>query len=192
MANSTKRLMDGYHLSHFHSHLHKPAPQFVVETMYAYQMGPVTAAIAAHGVTNVWQGVPVVPLDNSDEIHVAWATSHNFDAKHPFYLRWGLIANDSAQAITLTTTVDFVDMGATHTGSDTAGDGATALSETIAAITTTSAAGTNKPYFSVWGKINGRTTDFDALFVKLVASGVTGADTVRVWCLQIAYRPLTA
>lgn len=192
MADSTTRVLPPYHANRYHPHLHKPAPELRVETLYAYQLGPLTAGVAAHGVTNVWEGIPVIPLTDADEIHAIWPTPFEFDSKSPFYVRWGLLSNADAKALTIATTVDFIDTGATQTGSDLAADGATALSETIAAITTTSNPGTSKPFFSVWGKINGRTTDFDILFVKLVASGQTTADAVRAFCLQIAYRPLTA
>ena len=192
MANSTLRVLDQYHANVFHPHLGKPTPDYKVETLLAYQLGPLTAAVAAHGVNNVWEGIPVIPLTDNDEIHVIWPTPHDFDSKFPFYLRWGLISNAASKAQALATTVDFVDTGATHTGSDTAGDGATALAETITTITTGTNPGANKPFFSVWGKINGRSTDFDILFAKLVASGQTTADAVRVFCLQIAYRPKTA
>lgn len=192
MADSTTTVLNQYHKSKFHPHLHKPTPKHKVETLYAYQLGPVSAAVAAHGTTNKWQGLPVIPLANSDEIHAVWMSSHGFDSKNPVYVRWGLISNAASKALTITTTVDTVDFGATHAGSATAGDGGTALNETIAAITTASNPGADIPFFSVWGKLNGTSTDFDALFVKLVASGATTADSVRVWCLQVAYRPLTA
>lgn len=192
MADSTLRVHPQYHSNRYHVHLHKPAADYAVETLYAYQLGPLTAAVAAHGVSNVWEGVPVIPLTDVDEIHSIWVTPFNFDSKAPFYVRWGLLSNADSKALAIATTVDFVDTGATMTGSDTAGDGATALTETITAITTTSNPGTSKPFFSVWGKINGRTTDFDILFLKLVASGQTTADAVRVFCLQLAYRQLAA
>lgn len=192
MANSTLRVLDQYHANVWHPHLGKPVPDYKVDTLLAYQLGPLTAAIAAHGVTDVWQGIPVIPLADNDEIHAIWVTPYNFDSKFPFYARWGLLSNADSKALTIATTVDFVDTGATHAGSDVAADGATPLTETITAITTTSNPGTSKPFFSVWGKINGQTTDFDILFLKLVAGGATTADAVRVFCLQIAYRVKTA
>lgn len=192
MADSTLRVQPQYHASRFHTHLHKPAPDYKVQTLYAYQLGPLTATVAAHGVTDVWEGIPVIPLTDADEVHAIWVTPFDFDSKAPFYMRWGLISNAASKAQALATTVDFVDTGATHTGSDTAADGATALTETITTISTSTNPGANKPFFSVWGKVNGRTTDFDILFMKLVASGQTTADAVRVFCLQLAYRGLTA
>lgn len=192
MADSTLRVLPQYHNKIFHASLGKPAADYKVETLYAYQLGVVTAAVAAHGVTDKWEGIPVIPLTDADEVHAIIVTPHDFDSKFPFYLRWGLISNAASKAQALATTVDFVDTGATHSGSDTAGNGATALTETITTISTSSNPGADKPFFSVWGKINGRSTDFDILFAKLVASGQTTADAVRVFCLQFAYRPKTA
>lgn len=192
MADSTLRVLKQYHKPRFHPHLHKPAAGTKVETFYAYQLGPLTAAVAAHGGTNKWVAAPVIPLANSDEIHMNWVTAHDCDTKQPIYVRWGLISNAASKALTITTTINEVDTGSDHSGSDDAGDGGTALDETIAAITTGSNPGADKPFFSVWGKKNGASTDFDILEVKLVASGETTADAVRVFCLQIAYWPLTA
>lgn len=185
MADSTLRVLDQYHADRFHPHLHKPTPDYKVETFYAYQLGVVSAAQAAHGVSNKWQGIFVIPLADNDEIHAIWVTPHDLDSKFPMYLRWGLIPNNDTSASTLTTTVDYADLGATHAGSDAAGDGATALNETIKAIVAADTTA-NIPFFSVWGKMNGRTTDFDILFVKLVSTGNSGADRLRVFCLQLA------
>jgi len=192
MADSTTRVLPEYHRARFHPHLHKPTASLKTVTLTAYQLGVLTAARGAHAVSDVWEGIDVIPLADNDEIHVIWPTPLDFDSKYPVYIRWGLLSNADSKAQALTTTVDFIDTGATQSGSDLAADGATALNETIAAITTATNPGTSKPFFSVWGKINGRTTDFDILFLKLVASGATTADAVRVFCLQIAYRPLTA
>lgn len=191
MADSTLRVLNNYHKARFHNSLHKPAAEFKVETLYAYQLGALTAARAAHGTTNKWQGVDVIPLANSDEIHALWVAPHDLDFKFPIYQRWGLIPNNATSALTITTTVDFMDLGATHAGSDAAGDGATAFNETIAAITAAQTTA-DVPFFSVWGKHLAQSTDWDILFTKLVASGQSGADRLRVFCLQIAYRPLTA
>lgn len=192
MADSTTHVLNQYHRARFHPHLHKPAPEMKVETFYAYQLGPLTAAVAAHGVTNKWQAIPVIPLADNDEVHFNWVTAHDCDTKYPIYVRWGLIASAASKASTITTTISTVDTGANHTGSGSAGDGGTALDETIAAITTGSNPGANIPFFSVWGKKNGVTTDFDILEIKLVSTGNTTADNVKVFCLQIAYWPLTA
>lgn len=192
MADSTLRVQPPYHANRYHPHLHKPAPELRVETLYTFQLGVVGAVRAAYGVTDVWEGIPVIPLEDTDEIHAIWVTPFEFDSKSPFYVRWGLLSNADSKALTIATTADFIDTGATQAGSDLAANGATALTETITAITTTSNPGTSKPFFSVWGKINGRTTDFDILFVKMLVSGQTTANAVHAFCLQIAYRTLTA
>jgi hypothetical protein len=192
MADSTTRVLSQYHKPRFHPHLHKPAAGTKVETLYAYQLGPLTAAVAAHGGTNKWVAAPVIPLADSDEVHMNWVTPHDCDTRYPIYIRWGLIANAAAKGGTITTTVSTVDLGATHTGSGDAGDGGTALAQTIAAIATGDNPGADKPFFTVWGKKNGATTDYDILEIKLVASAQTTADALRVFCLQIAYWPRTA
>lgn len=192
MADSTLRVLNQYHKPRFHPHLHKPVAGTKVETLYANQLGPLTAAVAAHGGSNKWVAALVIPLANSDEIHMNWAVPHDCDTKYPIFIRWGLISSANSKALTIATTISTVDTGSTHAGSGDAGDGGTALAETIAAITTGSNPGQDKPFYSVWGKKNGATTDYDILEIKLVASGETTADNVKVWCLQIAYWPFTA
>lgn len=192
MADATLRVLKQWHRRYFHPHLHRPVPKNKIDTLYAYQLGVVTAAHAAHGTTNKWQGLSVIPLANNDEVHAVWITPPDFDYKWPIRIRWGLIANAASKASALTTTVDFVDIGSDHFGSDTAGDGSTALNETIATISTSTNPGADVPFFSVWGKANAQTSDWDALFVKLVSSGNTTADAMRVWCMQVSYVPLTA
>lgn len=192
MADSTTRVLDQYHAHRFNARGGFPMAKRKTETFYAYQLGPLTAAVAAHGTTNKWEALPVIPLTDSDEVHFAWVTPDDFDYRYPIYLRWGLIANAASKAQALATTIDRLDTGATMAGSDAAGDGATTLTETITTISTATNPGADEPFFSVWGKINGHTSDFDILGVKLVASGQTTADAVRVFCLQISYTPLTA
>lgn len=193
MADSTLRVLNQYHNPRFHPHLHKPAAGTKVETLYAYQLGPVTAAVAAHGVADKWQGIPVIPVADNDEIHAVWMSAHDFDYRYPLYVRWGLLPNNATSASTITTTVDFVDMNGDvdAKGSDAAGDGGTALTETITAIVAADTTA-NVPFFSVWGKAAAQSADWDALFVKMVSTGNSSADRLRIWCLQIAYWPHTA
>jgi hypothetical protein len=181
-----------YHTSKWHPTLGKPVPQTKSQVFYAYQLGPLTAAVAAHGATNKWQAIPVIPLADNDEIHFNWLTPYDFDFRHPVLIRWGLISSAASKALTLTTTYSTVDMGASFTGSGDAGDGGTALTQTIAAVTTGNNPGANKPFMSQVGTIEGKTSDYDILEIKGVASGATTADNVKVWCLEISYRPLTA
>ena len=162
---------------------------YQVATLYAYQLGVLTAARAAQGVTNKWEGVDVIPLADSDEIHAIWYVPHNANTKYSIYLRWQLVVgNADSAASTLTTTVDKINMTRTAEGSDTAADGATALTTTIPAITIAETETENFPFASDWGKIVGSATLFDALFVKLVSSSNTAADRLRVVALQIAYK----
>jgi hypothetical protein len=164
--------------------------RFHVETLYAYQLGPVTAAVAAHGTSNQWQGVPVIPLTNADEIHAAVMVPYGADLIHPQYLRWLLLPDNADSSLTITTTVDTVDMSRDLTGSDAAGDGGTALDVTIPAIVAAETTA-ETPFGSDWGKINGKlrsSTFYDCLFVKGVASGQAGADRLRVFGLQVAFR----
>jgi hypothetical protein len=142
-------------------------------------LGPVTAAEAASGVSNVWEGVLTVPIASNDEIHYAWATPYDLDYRFPLYVRWGVIATADNKAATCLTTYDYLDAG------DTAADGATALAETIPAKTP----GINKVNMTYWGKTTPSTSDFDYLFLKMVATSCTTADNVKVWCLEIAYTP---
>jgi len=186
MAASTETNLASYHIPRFGSY-GKPSRENIVETFYAYQLGPLTAAVAAHGVTNVWQGMPVIPLANNDEIHFAWKTPNDLDVEYPIKVRWGLISNAATKALTITTTYDRVIEGTT-----VAADGATAFNDTIPAIATGDNPGANIPFNTKWGKINGTSTEFDILFIKGVASGATTADAVRVTWLQFAYTPLTA
>lgn len=160
---------------------------YQVETLYAYQLGVLTAARAAHGVSNQWEGVDVIPLADSDELHVIYMIPHNTDLRKHVYLRWILIVGsaDSA-ASTLTTTIDKIDMLRVMTGSDTTADGATALTTTIPAITIAETETENFPFASDWGRIAGTATLYDALFIKMVSSANTSADRLRVIALQVA------
>lgn len=170
---------------------------YEVETLYAYQLGVISAAQAANGVTNKWQGVFVIPLADNDEIHAVWYVPHQADLRYPLYVRWLLHVGDAdSAASTITTTHDKVKMStgltaATHmVGNDAAGDGGTALNDTIAAITIEETETENTPFASDWGKINGVSTSnrFDALFIKMVSTANTAADRLRVVGLQIAYK----
>jgi len=192
MADSTTHVLPEYHRARFHPHLHKPTASYKVVEFLPEDFSLVSAAIAAHGTSSKWEHLEVVPLADADEIHVEFSTPHDMDTKFPFYVRWKLIANAAAKGVTITTTYDTVDCGANHTGSDDAGEPATAFTETIAAIGTTDNPGADKPFFSVWGKVNGATTDFDSIHIKGAATDATTTDAVRVRSLQFAYRPLTA
>lgn len=160
---------------------------YQVKTLYAYQLGVITAAHAAHGVSNQWNGIWVVPLADSDEIHAIFMIPHNANLKYPMYLRWVLVPNNNSSGATLTTTVDKVDMTRTMEGSDVTADGATSLDTVIPAITDAETTA-ETPLASDWGKISGSNTLYDALFVKLVASSASGADRLRVAALQIGYK----
>lgn len=191
MADSTTRRLMQYHSSRYHRHLHKPAPDTKVETIYATQLGPVTAAEAAHTTTDKWEGVRVIPLDANDEVHFAWATPADFSYKDFVYVRLLYIPNHASAGTVITVTYDKVSMGTNGTGSDDAGNGATSFSETIETVTD---AQTNidQPLASPWGKIVGSTTDYDVLFLKIVAGTASGADRLHLWAVQIGYHPLTA
>jgi hypothetical protein len=82
-------------------------------------------------------------------------------------------------------------MGTTLIGSDAAADGAVAFSETIESVTDAQT-DADEPLCSPWGKIAGGTTEYDVLFLKLVAGAVSGADRLRLVAVRIAYRALTA
>lgn len=192
MADSTLHVQPQYHASRFHVHLHKPAADTKVVEVPATAFSLVGAALTTHATSSKWEHISVAPLADNDEVHVALSTPHDMDTRHPFYVRWGLIANAAAKGITMETTYDTVDTGADNTGSDDAGEPATALSETIATIATTDNPGADKPFFTVWGKVNGTATDFDILHVKSLTTDATTGDAVRVWSMQLAYRPLTA
>lgn len=192
MADSTTHVLDQYHRSRFHVHLHKPAPDTKVIEVPATAFSLKTTALDTHGTSVKWEHIKVAPLTDGDEIHVVLSTPHDMDTKFPFYVRWGLISNAAAKAVLLETTYDTVDTGATHAGSDDAGDGGTAFTETIATVTTTANPGADKPFFTVWGKANGTATDFDILHVKAIVTDATTAAAVRAWSMQFAYRPLTA
>lgn len=193
ITNDGRTTVHQYHKSgRFHPELHKPAAAYKRELFYAEQLGPLTAAVAAHGGTNKWVAAKVIPLANSDEIHFNWLTPYDFDFRQPVLVRWGLIASAASKALVITTTYSTVSMGTGFIGSDDAGDGATVLNRTIAAVTTGSNPGADKPFMSQIGVIEQLITDYDILELKLVASGQTTADNVKVWCLEIGYWPRTA
>lgn len=192
ILDSARRVVLQYHKSRFHSALHKPAADYKREIFYAEQLGPLSAAVAAHGGTNKWVAIKVIPLADADEVHFNWVTPLDFDYRHPIAFRWGLISNAASKAITITTTYSTVDMGADFKGSGDAGDGGTALTNTIAAVSTGDNPGGDKPFMTQVGTIEQLTSDFDILEIKGVAGSATTADAVRVFCLEIYYRPLTA
>jgi hypothetical protein len=191
MADSTTRRLSQYHSSRYHRHLHKPAPDTKVETIYAPLLGPATAAAAAHSTTNKWEGVRVIPLDAADEIHFAWMTPHDFSYKDFVYVRLLYIPNNASSGTVITVTYDKVSMGTTAIGSDAAADGASTFSETIESVTDAQT-DADEPLASPWGKIVGSTSDYDVLFLKIVAGTASAADRLHVWGLQIGYHPLTA
>ena len=173
----------------FRDYLAAKPHEFIIKEFLAYQLGPVTAAVAAHGVTDVWQGIPVIPLADADEIHAICTVPPNADLRHPVYLRWLLIPNAATSVGAITTTIDKVNTTRNWTGSSTAGDGATALSTTIPAVIDGETA-INVPFASDWGKIAGvaQSAYYDMLFIKLVAGSMTGADILRVFGLQVAFK----
>lgn len=156
--------------------------EWEVTTLYAYQMGPLTAAHAAHATTNKWEGVPVIPLDASDEVHIAWVLPNEMDCKEEILMRAVWLPNNNSAGTVTTFTYDRVTFN-----SSVAADGVTALSETI---TSPADADTDADYpiTSMWGKIPGHTTDFDALFVKLVAGTASGADRLHLFAVQFAWK----
>jgi len=187
---TARRVPHVYHRKgQYHSNLGKHVPKLRREIFYAYQLGPLTAAVAAHAVTNVWEGVPVIPLANSDEIHFAWFLPPNIDTNFPILLRWGLLPDNNTSALTIATTFDRLSLTSEHKASGTAADGATALDDTLAAVVAGDTTA-SKPFWSQVGVIDGTTTAFEILFLKLVASGQSGADRLRVTCLEIYYSPL--
>jgi len=192
MADSTTHVLNQYHRERFHPHLHKPVPEVKVIEVPVKAMSLVGAAETAHGTSSKWEHVIVAPLQDGDEAHVVVSTPHDMDTAYPFYVRWGLIADEAAKGVTIETTYDTVDLGATHAGSDDAGEPATAFSETIAAIATSDNPGADKPFFTVWGKVNGNATDFDIVHIKGVTTDATTADALKIWCMQFAYWPMTA
>lgn len=191
MADSTTRRLTQYHTSRFHPHLHKPAAEYKAETFYARDLGVVTAGHRAYGVSAKWEGVTVIPLDNGDKVQFAWLTPLDFDWKHPVYVQLCYIPDDNASATALTVTYDRLSMGATLIGSGVAADGASTFTETIESVTDAQT-DADKPLCSPWGKINGSATEFDVLFLNIVAGAVSAADNLCLVALRIAYRPLTA
>lgn len=173
----------------YHTRYGKPVANLTQVHIDAEQLDPLTAAIAAHGGSNKWVAKQVIPLANSDEVHYAWDKPDKLDIKYPILLRWGVISNAASKAGALTTTYSKGSRGTNHAGSDDAGDGGTALDQTIAAITTSSNPGQDKPFLSQIGVINGASSDWDWMDIKLVSSGNTTADALRIWCLKIYYVP---
>lgn len=141
-----------------------------------------------YGTTNKGQGIPCKPIQDGDELHAFVPLHPHTDQKYPIYLRWWVIPNTTASAVRLNTTVDRINMTRNLTGSDAVGDAATALTTTIADVegpTTTA----NVPQASTWGILKkGSASDFDALFVKMVTSNVTGPRSIRVVLLEVAMR----
>lgn len=192
MADSTTHVLNQYHRARFHPHLHKPVAEAKVIEVPVKAMSLVGATETAHGTSGKWEHIIVAPLKNGNEIHVVLSAPHDMDTKFPFYVRWGLIANEAAKGVTMETTYDTVDLGATHEGSDDAGEPTTALSETIPTLGTDDVPGVDKPFFTPWGKVNGTATDFDIVHIKALVTDATTDDAVRCWCMQFGYRPLTA
>ena len=192
IVDDARTTVHQYHKARYHPQLHKPVPHYRREIFYANQLGPLTAAVAAHGGTNKWVANLVIPLADNDEVHFNWLTPYDFDYTQPVLVRWGLISNAASKAQTITTTYSTVDMGAGFVGSDDAGDGGTVLNQTIAAIATGDNPGGDKPFMTQIGIIEKLTTEYDILEIKGVAASATTADAVRVWCLEIGYFPLTA
>ena len=138
-----------------------------------------------HDVTNVWQGVPVIPLSDNDEIHFAYMIPHNANTKYPMYLRWILLPNNGTSASTIVTTIDKVSTTRTWEGGTTVADGATVLDTVIPAIIAGETV-VSQVFASDWGKINGSATLFDVLFLTMLSTSNSSADRLRVVALQIA------
>lgn len=163
--------------------------EWQVDTLYAYQLGVISAEHAAFGVTNKGQGLPTIPLTNADEIHAMWIPPHDINTKFPVKIRFWVLPNNAASGITLTTTLDYVTAG--EAGDAVAlADGATSLVSTHSAITDAETTA-NTPILTEWAQVNnGTTTPYDALFFKVVASGASGAVRARVYAMQIAYKSI--
>lgn len=177
----------------FHKNRHRQGPhtaEFLIDTMYAYQLGVITAAHAAYGASNKGQGLLTIPVADSDEIHALWIPAHHINTKHAVEIRYWVFPNNAASGVTLTTTFDYVYNGEAQTAAALA-DGATSLITTHSAITDTETTA-DTPLLTEWAKVNsGTVTDYDGLFFKTVVSGASGADRARIYALQIAYKSLT-
>ncbi|MCK5020564.1 MAG: hypothetical protein KAS32_26330 [Candidatus Peribacteraceae bacterium] len=193
ILDADNRVLSQYHKKVGHNSLGSPTPQTKVITIDAPQLDPVGAALAAHGTSVKFEHVRVIPLADADEIHYVITTPHDFDGRYRYYLRWQLISNNAAGGAAITTTVDELDAGSTQTGSDEAGEPATALDTPIPAITDAETTA-DVPFYSDWGiKIPVESgPDINMIHLKLVASSASGADRLRVMKLQFGYWPLTA
>jgi len=180
MGASITASLPNYHRYHY-GDFGKGSTKYVVKTIYAGRLGYISAAIGANGVSDKWQGVQVIPLDDADEIHFGFSTPHDMDCSAPVYVRFLLLGTNSDDTITLTVTFDQAAVGAT------AADGATSLTDTIPAKATAA----NVADQTYWGKVAGKSTDYAYLFIKAVASAAGNADGSKVWAMQIAYRPRT-
>lgn len=187
MADSTE-----LSLFNFHKNRRRQGPhtmEWHVDTMYAYQLGPVSAAYAAFGVTNVGQGLPTIPLENGDEIHVMWIPPHDINTKEPVKVRFWVLPNNASSGITLTTTFDYVYAGEANTAVVLA-DGATSLQTTMTAIADTET-DAGYPLLTEWAQVNkGTTTDYDALFLKVVAGSASAPNRACIYAVQFAYKSL--
>ena len=181
-------------LLNFHKNRRRQGPhtmEWHVDTYTAYQMGPVGAAYAAFGVSNVGQGLPTIPLSSTDgdEIHVMWIPPHDINTLEPVKIRFWVLPNNASSGITLTTTFDYVYAGEAGTAA-TLADGATSLYTTFSAITDAET-DAGYPLITEWAQVNkGTTTDYDALFFKVVAASASAADRARIYAMQFAYKSL--
>lgn len=188
------RRLHGYqNKGHYSTTMRRPVANYESKYVPAVIMQPVLAALAAHGTTDKWENFRVIPLANADEVHNLVFVPGWADLRYPVYLRWHLIPGNAASGGTLTTTVDKINMGVSDdfVGSDDAGDGVTALDTVIPAITDAETT-IDKPFASDFGKINGQTARYHAIFVKLVAASMSGADRLRVVALEVAFKKLQA
>ena len=181
MGASTTSSLPNYHRGVYGSRFGKGSTKYKVKTYYGGMLGPVTAAIAACGISDDWQGIQVVPLDDADEIHFGWATPHDMDCAAPVFVRFLFIGTNADDTITLTCSYDQV------TDGSTAADGATTFDETIPAKSLAA----SKVGATYWGRINGKATDYDYLFIKAIAGSAGNADGMKCWAIQIAYTPRT-
>lgn len=164
---------------------------YVWKTFDVDQLSPVTAAIAAHGVTNKFENLRVLPLADSDEFHALFHLPPDLDLKKRIYFYATLISNAAAKATTLTVTYDALTHGQIDNSGVTAstvGDGATAVSQGIDAVAVGDNPGANKIFDTMIGYINPDNTsvrDWQSIFFKVISSANTTADAIRVIAFHV-------
>jgi hypothetical protein len=180
MADSTKTNLNNYHRNHY-GRFGPGSSAWAVDTIYAGRLGYVSAALAVIGVTDKWQGVQSLPVDTGDEMHLAWPTPHTMHPSSPIRVRFGMFTANADDSVPITLTVDYLGNG------DEAADGATSVLESIPTYTGVA----NRVGFTKWALVPGYKSTYDSLFMKAVIGTVGNADGGKIWCVQIAYKPLT-